>query len=133
MRNNDQEKGNRTYRRLLCTPVTGTMYTASNMVVNMPVMMLQIGGTLLVMIVFFHMSPGISAWLLFIVLMFFALVAVSLSLMIVALADNSMKASAWQTLIIIPTSLLAGCMFPVEYHTDLHSKYRKIFVAILAA
>lgn len=31
------------------------------------------------MIVFFHMSPGISAWLLFIVLMFFALVAVSLS------------------------------------------------------
>lgn len=60
------------------------------------------------------MSPGISAWLLFIVLMFFALVAVSLSLMIVALADNSMKANAWQTLIIIPTSLLAGCMFPVE-------------------
>ncbi|PAD08332.1 hypothetical protein CHH78_13340 [Shouchella clausii] len=44
----------------MCTPVTGNMYTASNMVVNMPVMMLQIGGTLLVMIVFFHMSPGIG-------------------------------------------------------------------------
>ncbi|GIQ68319.1 MULTISPECIES: ABC transporter permease [Paenibacillaceae] len=109
-----KEKENRTYQRLLCAPVTGNMYTASNMIVNMLVMMLQIGVTLLVMMVFFQMSPGISAWLLFIVLMFFALVAVSLSLMIVALADNSMKANAWQTLIIIPTSLLAGCMFPVE-------------------
>ncbi|PAD18655.1 ABC transporter permease [Shouchella clausii] len=109
-----KEKENRTYQRLLCAPVTGNMYTASNMLVNMLVMMLQIAVTLLVMIVFFQMSPGISAWLLFIVLVFFALVAVSLSLMIVALADNSMKANAWQTLIIIPTSLLAGCMFPVE-------------------
>ncbi len=67
-----KEKENRTYQRLLCAPVTGSMYTASNMLVNMLVMMLQIAVTLLVMIVFFQMSPGISAWLLFIVLVFFA-------------------------------------------------------------
>lgn len=48
-----KEKENRTYQRLLCAPVTGNMYTASNMIVNMLVMMLQIGVTLLVMMVFF--------------------------------------------------------------------------------
>jgi ABC-2 type transport system permease protein len=109
-----KEKENRTYHRQLCAPISARTYVASNVFVNLFVMLLQIAFALVVMTVFFRIDPGMPIGLLFAVLAGFAPVAVGLSLMIVTLADSSMKANALQTAIIIPTSLLAGCMFPID-------------------
>ena len=109
-----KDKEYRTYHRLLCAPVTGVMYTASNVMISFIMMSLQIAVTLVVLIGLFGMDPGIPVWMLLVILLLFALVAIGLSLMIVAIADSSMKANALQNLVIMPTSLLAGCMFPVD-------------------
>ncbi|GGD76008.1 ABC transporter permease [Paenibacillus nasutitermitis] len=109
-----KEKENRTYFRLLSAPITARTYVMSNVIVNFVMMMIQIAVTLLVMIRLFHIDPGIPFWQMFLILLMFALVAVSLSLVIVAFSNSSMAASGIQTIVIMPTSLLAGCLFPIE-------------------
>jgi ABC-2 type transport system permease protein len=108
-----KEKENRTYHRLFAAPITARDYVAANVIVNVAVMLIQIAVTLLVMTRFFHMEPGIPAWKLFLLLGLFALVAVSLSLVTVAVSSSSMAANGIQTMIIIPTCLVAGCLFPI--------------------
>lgn len=109
-----KEKENRTYYRLLASPITARTYVASNVIVNLMVMLIQIIVTLVVMTQFFQMDLGIPFWQMFLILLIFALVAISLSLLIVGIADSSMKANGLQNMIILPTSILAGCMFPLE-------------------
>jgi ABC-2 type transport system permease protein len=108
-----KEKENRTYFRLITTPITARTYVLSNIIVNL-LMMIQIAVTLLVMIRLFHIDPGIPFHQMFFILLIFALVAISFSLVIIAFANNSMTASGLQTMLIIPTCLLAGCFFPIE-------------------
>lgn len=76
-------------------------------------MILQIAVTLWIMIGIFHVDPGIPYWSMFLILVILALVAISLSLAIVAFSSSSSAASGIQNMILIPTSLLAGCMFPL--------------------
>ncbi|UVI29082.1 ABC transporter permease [Paenibacillus spongiae] len=109
-----KEKENRTYYRLLASPISPRTYVASNVIVNLFMMMIQIAVTLIVMIRFFHIDPGIPFWQMFLLLLLFAMVAIGLSLVIVAFADNSMTANALQSMLIMPTCLLAGCLFPIE-------------------
>ena len=67
-------------------------------------MMIQIAATLFVMTRFFHIEPGIPLWQMFLILSLFALVAVSLSQVIVAFSDSTMMANGIQTMVIMPTS-----------------------------
>ncbi|NIK76334.1 ABC-2 type transport system permease protein [Paenibacillus castaneae] len=108
-----KERENRTYYRLLSSPVNARTYVLSNVIVNLTMMMLQIAVTLWIMITIFHVDPGIPYWSMFFILVLFALVAISLSLAIVAFSSSSSAASGMQNLLLIPTSLLAGCMFPL--------------------
>src|SRR5690606_9848063 len=108
-----KERENRTYYRLLSSPVHARTYVLSNIIVNLAMLMLQIAVTLWIMIDMFHVDPGIPYWSMFFILVLFALVAISLSLAIVAFSSSSAIASGIQNIILIPTSLLAGCMFPL--------------------
>lgn len=108
-----KERENRTYYRLLSSPVNARTYVLSNIIVNLAMMMLQIAVTLWIMINIFHVDPGIPYWSMFFILVLFALVAISLSLAIVAFSNSSSTAGGIQNMILIPTSLLAGCMFPL--------------------
>ncbi len=118
-----KEKENRTYYRLFAAPITARAYVAANVIVNVAVMLIQIAVTLLVMTRLFHMEPGIPAWQLFLLLGLFALVAVSLSLVTVAVSSGTMVANGIQTMIIIPTCLVAGCLFPIG---TLPASFQKI-------
>lgn len=108
-----KERENRTYYRLLSSPINPRTYVLSNIIVNLIMMMLQIAVTLLIMINIFRVDPGIPYWSMFLILVLFALVAIGLSLVIVAFSSSSSAASGMQNLILIPSSLLAGCMFPL--------------------
>ncbi|GAA0366825.1 ABC transporter permease [Bacillus horti] len=109
-----KEKENRTYFRLLASPVTSRAYVLSNMIVNLAVMTLQIALTLVVMERLFQIDTGVPFWQVFLILILFALIAISISLTIVAFAKSSSLATAIQNLIIMPTSFLAGCFIPIE-------------------
>lgn len=109
-----KEREDRTYHRIIASAVLPRTYVMSNIAVNLFIMMLQIGLTLMLMHFVLKIDPGISYPLLFALLALFALVAVSLSLVIVAFASNSQTATALQSAVFLPTSILAGCMFPID-------------------
>jgi ABC-2 type transport system permease protein len=108
-----KEKENRTFLRLLTSPVSAKMYVLSNVAVNLVLILLQILLTLFVMKNILGINSGVPAAELVLVLLLFGLAAIGLSLLIVAFAKNSGMAGALQNLIITPTCLLAGCYFPV--------------------
>lgn len=109
-----KEKENRTYFRLLSTPIDGRKYILSNVAVNMVIMMIQIIVTVLFMTNVFHIAPHMPLIVMIGVLMIFGLIAIGLSLAIVSFAKNSTSANAMQNIIITPTCLLAGCFFPFD-------------------
>ena len=109
-----KERENRTYLRILSSPVHAGAYIVSNIIVSMAVMMLQIAVTLIVMTKLFGIESGVSFGSLFLILVLFALVALSLSFMITAYSRSSLQATALQNMLILPTSLLAGSLFPLE-------------------
>lgn len=113
-----REKENRTFLRLLSSPATAKSYVIANVAVNFIVMLCQIVMTLFFMKVVLHIDSGVPTVQLFAFLVLFALAAIALSLLIVALAKSKAQAGALQNLIITPTCLLAGCYFPMSIMPD---------------
>lgn len=109
-----RERENRTYFRVISSPISARTYAGSNIAVNLAVMIAQIAVTLTVLTGIFRVDPGIPVWTMFLILGLFALVAVSLSLALTALSKSSLAASASQNMLFLPTSILAGCMFPID-------------------
>lgn len=109
-----KEKENRTFYRLLSTPVNGKKYVISNIIVNIIMMSVQILITLVLLIVVFQIDTGMTFTQLLFVLWMFALIAVGFSLMILSFAKSTTSGGALHQLIIIPTCLLSGCFWPAE-------------------
>ncbi|GED59984.1 ABC transporter permease [Brevibacillus formosus] len=109
-----KEKGNRTFLRLLSSPMSARSYVFSNIIVSMFILLLQIIVTLLVMKNVFGIDAGVPYSQMILPLFVFALGAIALSLMTVAFAKSRAGAGAISNLIIVPTCLLAGCFFPME-------------------
>ncbi|WJQ82387.1 ABC transporter permease [Brevibacillus brevis] len=113
-----KEKENRTFLRLLSSPMSARSYVFSNIIVNMLILLLQIIVTLLVMKNVFGIDAGVSYGQMILPLFVFALGAIALSLMTVAFAKSRAGAGAISNLIIVPSCLLAGCFFPMEIMPD---------------
>ncbi|GER67806.1 ABC transporter permease [Weizmannia acidilactici] len=108
------EKENRTYFRLLSSPINAGKYVLSNVICNMIIMAVQVALTLVAMKYVFHISMNISIWQAFAVMFLFAWISIGISLMIVSFSNNRSAANSLQNLIIVPTCMLAGCFWPVE-------------------
>lgn len=108
------EKENRTYFRLLSTPITARKYIFSNVIVNMIVMLVQVLLTLVFLIYVFRIDLSMPAWKAFVVMGIFSLIAVGLSLVIITFANSRKASGALINLIIIPTVMLSGSFWPVE-------------------
>jgi ABC-2 type transport system permease protein len=113
-----KEKENRTFLRLLSSPVTARNYVLANVTFNFLVLALQVAVTLVFLRYVCGVDSGIPFGAALAALLLFALAAVALSLLIVAFAKSSAAANAMQNLIITPTCLLAGCYFPVAIMPD---------------
>lgn len=79
-----KEKENRTYFRLLSTPIDGKKFILSNVAVNMMILTVQIVIAVLFMTNVFHTNINMPFIVLIGVLMLFALIAIGLSLVIVS-------------------------------------------------
>ncbi|WP_407544871.1 ABC transporter permease [Priestia sp. HNGD-A6] len=117
-----KEKEQRTYFRLLASPVSARQYVISNVMTNMILLTLQVMITLVCITTLFHVDMNIPVWQLFFILVLFGLVAIGLSLVIIAFTESSKAANGLQTLIITPTCLLSGCFFPPEFMPDVMQK-----------
>ncbi|MGG0456673.1 ABC transporter permease [Bacillus mycoides] len=109
-----KEKENRTYFRLLSTPIDGKKFILSNVAVNMMILTVQIVIAVLFMTNVFHTNINMPFIVMIGVLMLFALIAIGLSLVIVSFSKSSTASNAMQNIVIVPTCLLAGCYFPYD-------------------
>ncbi|MFC5648169.1 ABC transporter permease [Paenibacillus solisilvae] len=109
-----KHRENRTYFRIISSPINARAYVLSNVIVNLMIMMVQIVAAMFFMTVVFKLDPGVPVATMVGILSLFALASVSLSLVIVAFAKSTAAAGALQNLIVTPTCLLAGCFFPVD-------------------
>ncbi|PGB01599.1 ABC transporter permease [Bacillus toyonensis] len=109
-----KEKENRTYFRLLSTPIDGKKFILSNVAVNMMILTVQIVIAVLFMTNVFHTNINMPFIVMIGVLMIFALIAIGLSLVIVSFSKSSAASNAMQNIVIVPTCLLAGCYFPYD-------------------
>ena len=109
-----KEKENRTYFRLLSTPIDGKKFILSNVAVNMMILTLQSVIAVLFLTNVFHTNINMPFIVMIGVLMIFALIAIGLSLVIVSFSKSSAASNAMQNLVIVPTCLLAGCYFPYD-------------------
>ncbi|CAI6085199.1 ABC transporter permease [Cohnella sp. JJ-181] len=113
-----REKENRTFLRLLSSPVTAKSYVAANVAVNVVAMVFQTALTLCFMRYVLDIDSGVPIMQLAFSLVLFGIGAIALSLLIVSLSKSRGQSSALQNLIITPTCLLAGCYFPMEIMPD---------------
>ncbi|MBW5447137.1 ABC transporter permease subunit [Cohnella sp. CFH 77786] len=113
-----KEKENRTFLRLLSSPVRARTYVLANVTLNFIILTVQIVVTLIFMKTILGIDSGIPYGSMIASLLLFALASIGLSLLIVAFAKSSPMANALQNLIITPTCLLAGCYFPAAFMPD---------------
>ncbi|MFC5402513.1 ABC transporter permease [Cohnella soli] len=113
-----REKENRTFLRLLSSPISARTYVLANVAVSFVILLVQIIVTLFLMKNVMNIDSGVSALQLFPFLLLFALAAIALSLLIVSFSKSRSGAGALQNLIITPTCLLSGCFFPAEIMPD---------------
>lgn len=107
-------KEDRTFFRIIASPVSSRTYVTANIIVNMIVMLMQIVFTLICLRYVFQLDSGVSVLKLTGLMALFALNSVGISLVIIAFSKNRGISGALQNLIITPTCLLAGCFFPLE-------------------
>ncbi|MBS4174680.1 ABC transporter permease [Bacillus sp. FJAT-49736] len=109
-----KEKGNRTYFRLLSTPINARKYISANIIVNLIVMVIQIMITLVCLKGIFHININMPAWQMALILLLFGLVAIGFAQITVAFTNSTGASGAMQNLFIVPTCLISGCFFPSE-------------------
>ncbi|USB33456.1 ABC transporter permease [Paenibacillus sp. YPG26] len=105
---------NRTYFRILSSPISSRTYVISNILVNLCVMLAQIVVAVFFLTYVFKLSAGIRVESLLVILGLFSLVSVGISLVVIAFSKNSASAGALQNFIVTPTCLLSGCFIPLE-------------------
>ncbi|MCM3626208.1 ABC transporter permease [Paenibacillus glycanilyticus] len=117
-----KERENRTFLRLLSSPLSARGFVLGNVLVTFIIQVLQIVVTLLVLKYAIGIDSGVPFGEMLGTLLLFSLVAIALALLLTAFSKNSRGANAMQTLIITPTCLLAGCFFPAEIMPDTVQK-----------
>ena len=114
-----KEKRDRTYHRICSAPVSARQYIAGNALTSLLVVVVQILMILVAMKFVFRIDTGISALLMFIILLMFGLVAIGIGLVVTAFSSSSYMAATLSTLIVTPTCMLGGCFWDISNMPDI--------------
>lgn len=106
-----KEKRNRTYYRILSSPVSSKNYLIGNIIANFIIMLVQVSVVVLVATKLLKVNTLVPDLELILILMSFGLVAIGLGILIVAFSKDSFQASGLSTLIITPSCMLGGCFW----------------------
>ena len=109
------EKRLGTFGRIGMSPVHPKSYTFANIVANLAVIMVQIGGVMLALKLILGTEFFANPLIIYFILVFFALCGISLGVLLVAFSKNASTAGPLMAMIISPSCMLAGCLWPIEF------------------
>lgn len=110
-----KEKKERVYQRICSTPVSQKVYLLGNVVASLFIITIQIILAMLAVKSILKIDTYIPAYQLFLVLFTFGIVIIGFTMLIVAFARSSAEAGNLSTLIITPTCMLGGCLWPASF------------------
>ncbi|MFF2484185.1 ABC transporter permease [Paenibacillus sp. NPDC058071] len=117
-----EDRDQRTMARVYAAPVKSLHIAAGNFLGSVIVGTLQISIMFTVMHQMSGLLKGVPFWPLMLVMECFLLAAVGLATMVGGLVRNSSQLSQMNTLIIVPTSMLGGCFWPLSIMPDFMQK-----------
>ncbi len=111
-------KHTRVWHRQIVSPINGTMILGSMLAVGFVVGFLQIGTMMFSAKYIFDIDLGDSMIALMLVIGTYILTALCMGLMISGFVKTEQQLSAVSPMIIVSTSMLGGCMWPLEMVTN---------------
>ncbi|WP_239254391.1 ABC transporter permease [Listeria ilorinensis] len=117
-----QEKEDRTYQRLMSTPLSANQYLIGNGVFGYLVVIFEVLVCLIAMNFIFQIDPGTSYLALFGIMSLFSLMAIFLSLAFGFAAKSRRSISALQLIIFTLSTLLSGALIPITIMPDIMQK-----------
>jgi ABC-2 type transport system permease protein len=109
-----KDKENRTYYRIRISPVREIYYSLGNMLAAFIIISCQIFVTLFIMEYIVRIDPGFFLFSTLPVLLAFSISSICFGLMITAISGSTMQAVLLTNFIVIPTSMIGGCFWPLE-------------------
>lgn len=117
---NEKEMG--TYNRIGNAPVHPRIYTFANILASFLLVIIQVLLVLLVLKFGLGVSFYTSIFNIAVVLNVFAICGISLGILIAVTSSSIQSANGIIGLLLAPSSMLAGCMWPIEYMPELLQK-----------
>lgn len=117
-----KDKENKTYYRVLSSPLTVRSYMLQSILSFYVISLLQVAGVFAVIQLVFRLNLGASILQLFIVMSVFALVCVSFGVALSSLTRNTRQAGNAAPLLIMPMSMLGGLLWPREIMPEILQK-----------
>lgn len=108
------DKRRRTYTRTFCAPITKGTYILSNILANLVVFSLQLVIILVLSIGILGLNFFIPTTSLIVLFLAFGVAAIAFGVLIAAYSKSTSQASQLSNILIVPTSMLAGCFWPSE-------------------
>ncbi|HHJ7718303.1 TPA: ABC transporter permease, partial [Streptococcus pyogenes] len=107
------DKSSQLYHRLMLSNLSRFRYMVSYVCVGFVAFTIQIV-IMLSLLKVFNISFFVPTSLLLIIFFLFSLLAIGFGLLIGAITQNSQQSSQLANLIVMPTSMLAGCLWPLS-------------------
>lgn len=122
-----REKTMRTYFRISCSPVSKTQYVLGNVLANLVINIIQISIILLVSMKLLNLNFNVSTDILIYILVSFSFVTIGIGILISAFSTTVNQSSQMANIIITPTCMLSGCLWPIEMMPSVFKKIAYIF------
>jgi len=116
----------RVYQRIRISPLKKSEYILGNVMASLLLNIVQISIIMILsktLLLKFYME----GWVVFLILLCFSTVAIGLGLFIASIAKSSSQASQLANVIIVPTSMLGGCFWPVYLMPEAMQKIAMLF------
>ena len=114
-----KDRDNRTFFRVLASPVTLKSYMLQNILCSLTLLLTQVAIVLLIVRFVFGFHLGASLLSLYAVMAVFALLCVSMGVALAALARTIQQAGTIASLVITPMSMLGGLFWPRTIMPDI--------------
>lgn len=109
-----KDKQERVYQRICSTPVSSKVYLLGNVIASLFIITTQIILAMIAVKYILKIDTYIPAHQLFLVLFTFGIVIIGFGMLIVAFSRSSAESGSLSTLIITPTCMLGGCLWPLS-------------------
>ncbi|SUY47547.1 drug ABC transporter, ATP-binding/permease [Clostridium putrefaciens] len=122
-----KDKENRTYFRIFCSPISKVQYVFSNVLASLLIILMQIAVILIISIGIFKLNFYINIGTLIIILVSFGLVSIGFGIIMAAFSKSTAQSSQISNIFILPTCMLSGCLWPIEFMPKFLQSFANIF------